>query len=138
MRPAEIAQLLVRSVEAVAKHLLPNGKREGHEWRCGSVSGETGKSLGVHLHGDKAGIWSDFSTGESGDLLDLWREVKNVSMPEAMAPLRQNSCRLKFLEPFKFEIKMITPKKQYSDEFREQALAKVYNRGDRTIQAIAD
>ncbi|MBS4052437.1 MAG: transposase, partial [Methylomonas sp.] len=33
---------------------------------------------------------------------------------------------------------MITPKKQYSDEFREQALAKVYNRGDRTIQAIAD
>ncbi|WP_085983722.1 IS3 family transposase [Methylomonas methanica] len=33
---------------------------------------------------------------------------------------------------------MITPKKQYSDEFREQALAKVYNRGKRTIQDIAD
>jgi len=33
---------------------------------------------------------------------------------------------------------MITPKKQYSDELRERALAKVYNRGDRTIQAIAD
>ena len=33
---------------------------------------------------------------------------------------------------------MITPKKQYSDEFREQALAKVYNRGKRTIQEIAD
>lgn len=29
-------------------------------------------------------------------------------------------------------------KKQYSDEFREQALAKVYNRGKRTIQEIAD
>jgi len=29
-------------------------------------------------------------------------------------------------------------KKLYSDEFKEQALAKVYNRGDRTIQAIAD
>ncbi|OHX37847.1 hypothetical protein BJL95_04545 [Methylomonas sp. LWB] len=85
MRPAEIAQLLARNADAVAKHLLPNGKREGNEWRCGSVSGEAGKSLGVHLHGDKAGIWSDFSTGESGDLLDLWREVKNISMPEAMA-----------------------------------------------------
>ena len=33
---------------------------------------------------------------------------------------------------------MTTPKKQYSDEFREQALAKVYNRGKRTIQEIAD
>lgn len=33
---------------------------------------------------------------------------------------------------------MTPSKKQYSDEFREQALAKVYNRGDRTIQAIAD
>jgi transposase-like protein len=29
-------------------------------------------------------------------------------------------------------------KKQYSDEFKEQALAKVYSRGKRTIQAIAD
>jgi len=33
---------------------------------------------------------------------------------------------------------MTTPKKQYSAEFREQALAKVYNRGKRTIQEIAD
>jgi transposase-like protein len=33
---------------------------------------------------------------------------------------------------------LITPKKQYSDEFREQALAKAYNRGKRTIQEIAD
>jgi len=33
---------------------------------------------------------------------------------------------------------MITPKKRYSEEFREQALAKVYNRGKRSIQAIAD
>ncbi|MGY6276826.1 hypothetical protein [Methylomonas sp. MgM2] len=29
-------------------------------------------------------------------------------------------------------------KKLYSDEIREQALAKVYNRGKRTIQEIAD
>ena len=29
-------------------------------------------------------------------------------------------------------------KKLYSDEFKEQALAKVYNRGKRTIQEIAD
>lgn len=33
---------------------------------------------------------------------------------------------------------MTTSKKQYSDEFKEQVLAKVYNRGQRTIQSIAD
>lgn len=85
MRPNEIADLLARSPEEVAKHLLPGGKREGHEWRCGSVSGEAGKSLGVHLSGNKAGVWSDFATGQTGDLLDLWREAKNISLPEAMA-----------------------------------------------------
>lgn len=84
MRPAEIAQLLSRNAEEVAKHLLPNGKRDGHEWRCGSLSGEAGKSLGIHLHGEKAGVWSDFATGQSGDLLDLWREVRNLGMPDAM------------------------------------------------------
>jgi len=84
MKPNEISQLLARNPEAVAVYLLPNGKKEGHEWRAGSTNGESGKSLGVHLTGDKAGVWSDFSTGESGDLLDLWREVRNVSMVEAM------------------------------------------------------
>ena len=33
---------------------------------------------------------------------------------------------------------MTTSKKQYSNEFKEQALAKVYSRGQRTIQSIAD
>ena len=33
---------------------------------------------------------------------------------------------------------MNPPKKLYSDEFKEQSLAKVYNRGKRTIQEIAD
>jgi transposase-like protein len=33
---------------------------------------------------------------------------------------------------------MAKPKKQYSDEFKDQALAKVYSRGQRLIQEIAD
>ena len=33
---------------------------------------------------------------------------------------------------------MAKPKKQYSDEFKDQALAKVYSRGQRSIQEIAD
>src|SRR5690606_27386100 len=63
--------------------LLPNGKREGQEWRAGSLDGEAGKSLGVHLTGAKAGVFCDFATGEGGDLLDLWAQVRGVGIGEA-------------------------------------------------------
>lgn len=63
--------------------LLPQGKREGSEWRAGSTDGEAGKSLGVHLTGQKAGVFCDFATGEGGDLLDLWAIVRGVGIGEA-------------------------------------------------------
>lgn len=83
MKAADLAAMLARDAEGVAKMLLPNGKREGQEWRAGSADGEAGKSLGVHLSGQKAGVWCDFSTGEAGDLLDLWATVRGVGIGEA-------------------------------------------------------
>lgn len=84
MTPKELSQRLARDAEGVARHLLPAGKRIGREWRCGSVENEPGASLGVHLEGDKAGVWADFASGQSGDLIDLWREVRQLSVPEAI------------------------------------------------------
>ncbi len=75
-------------VESVCEHLLPNGVKERHEWRVGSLQGERGKSLGVHLSGEKRGVWSDFQSGESGDLIDLWRLVKGTSLSEALDQIR--------------------------------------------------
>ena len=57
---AEIARLLAARVDQLVLDLLPTGHREGHEWRVGSIGGEPGHSLGVHLTGTKAGVWSDF------------------------------------------------------------------------------
>lgn len=84
MKAGEIAQRLCDNIERVVMELLPNGKREGHEWRCGSAGGEEGKSLGVHLTGTKAGVWSDFSAGTGGDPLDLWMDVRGCTLPEAI------------------------------------------------------
>jgi len=67
----------------------PAGHREGHEWRCGSIAGEPGNSLGVHLTGSKAGVWSDFSAGQKGDALDLVRAALGLDMPAAL----RWSCR---------------------------------------------
>jgi len=67
----QIVGLLSARAPELARELLPAGVREGHEWRCGSLGGEIGRSLAVHLHGPRAGVWSDFSSGEAGDALDL-------------------------------------------------------------------
>lgn len=83
MRATEIAALLSRQVDGVVRLLLPNGRRVGQEWRVGSVDGEAGKSMGVHLTGDKAGVWLDGETGQSGDLIGLWMAVKGLSLRDA-------------------------------------------------------
>lgn len=83
MRATEISQRLAVQVESVVRELLPQGKRQGQEWRVGNLSGEPGESLGVHLDGDKAGVWADFTTSESGDLVGLWMAVRKLSLRDA-------------------------------------------------------
>lgn len=85
MNAKEIAQRLADDAEGIATYLLPNGKRQGREWKAGSTAGEEGGSLSVCVRGNKAGVWADFGTNEKGDLLDLWMAVRALSLPEAMA-----------------------------------------------------
>ncbi len=84
MNAAELARQMAASASTLVPYLLPQGKKAGPEWKVGSVGGEPGSSLSVRLTGNKAGVWSDFSTGESGDLLDLWVAVRGGTMAEAM------------------------------------------------------
>lgn len=85
---SEISGRLARQAEAVAQRLLPGGRRDGREWVAGDVHGGEGKSLKVCLTGDKAGVWKDFATGESGDLLDLWAASGGMSIADALAKAR--------------------------------------------------
>ncbi len=81
----ELAALLAQRAPALAAELLPQGHREGAEWRAGSLAGEPGQSLGVHLFGARAGVWCDFSSGEAGDALDLVAATKfGNRIPDAM------------------------------------------------------
>lgn len=85
MRATEIAKLLATQAEAVAQHLLPNGRRHGHDWCCGSIHGEPGNSMKVTLSGTKAGVWCDFggSADDKGDLIGLWMRVRGLPIHEA-------------------------------------------------------
>ena len=71
---SELARRLAREAEAVCRHYLSNGRREGHYWLVGDVNNTPGRSLFVRLHASSrspAGKWTDAATGEHGDLLDV-------------------------------------------------------------------
>lgn len=85
MEISEVVQALNSQTETVAAMLLPGGKAVGREWEAGSTGGEQGRSLKVCMQaGEKRGVWSDFATGESGDLLDLWCLAKGVGLAVAL------------------------------------------------------
>ena len=70
-RAGELARMLADRAPALAAALFAAGVREGPEFRVGSLAGEAGRSMAIHMQGQKAGVWADFSTGETGDALDL-------------------------------------------------------------------
>ncbi|NYT76539.1 hypothetical protein H0A71_06010 [Alcaligenaceae bacterium] len=68
-----IAQAALNSAEALVPDWLSSGHRDGHEWRCGNLRGDAGKSLAVNL---STGVWADFSTDErGGDLISLYAAI---------------------------------------------------------------
>jgi len=89
MNAAEVSKRLSADASGVAQYLLPRGKKAGHEWKVGSVSGEPGNSLSIRLTGEKAGVWRDFSADIGGDLLDLFMAVHGYSFTEALADAKR-------------------------------------------------
>ena len=78
---AELAHRLAREAEAVCRHYLSNGKREGRYWLVGDVHNTPGRSMFVRLQDSPkgpAGKWTDAATGEHGDLLDVIRESRGL------------------------------------------------------------
>lgn len=67
----DIVRMLGERVDSLVAQLLPQGRRIGAELRIGSVAGEEGQSMIVHLAGRRRGRWRDFAAGIGGDALDL-------------------------------------------------------------------
>ena len=98
---AELARRLAREAEAVCRHYLSNGRREGRYWLVGDVSNTPGRSMFVRLSGPEtgkgaAGKWTDAATGEHGDLLDVIRESLRARSTSATSPTKRgasSACR---------------------------------------------
>ncbi len=75
-RAAELSERLAANAQAVCRHYLPAGRREGRYWMVGDVTGSPGRSLYIRLFETERGAignWVDAATGEHGDLVDLIR-----------------------------------------------------------------
>lgn len=67
-RASELSRSLARNAEAVCRHYLAAGRRDGRYWVVGDVHGSKGRSLYVRLKGPDrgkgaAGKWTDAATG---------------------------------------------------------------------------
>ena len=74
---SDLAQRLGREAEAVCRHYLDAGRRQGNYWQVGDARNTPGRSMFVRLKETvkgPAGKWTDAATGEHGDLLDVIRE----------------------------------------------------------------
>ena len=71
------------NIEILCRHFFPNGKKAGQEWQVGNLQGEAGRTLNIHLEGDKAGIFQDFNTGEHGDFVMAIKISRGLGFVEA-------------------------------------------------------
>lgn len=79
-----VAELLDRA-DTLVPQWLPDGRREGHEYKCAGTNGDKGTSCSVNL---TTGQWADFATDDKGgDLVSLYAAKCGLSQIEAAREL---------------------------------------------------
>lgn len=80
-----LRRLFAEQAEAVCRHYLSSGRREGRYWLVGDADNSPGRSMFVRLKagdaGKLAGKWTDAATGEHGDLLDIIARRESLTTP---------------------------------------------------------
>lgn len=91
MKIEQISKLLSDDLQNVLAFLMQNRnwKYIGKQIVMGNTSGEPGESLKIENAGEKKGLWHDFSTGEGGDLIELWRLKRDLSISETIKECKQ-------------------------------------------------
>lgn len=92
---SQIADALADNAEAVCRHYLSKGHKEGRYWLVGDVRNTPGRSLYVRLTASPdgrgvAGKWTDAQSGDHGDLLDIIAAARNcATMRETLDEARR-------------------------------------------------
>jgi hypothetical protein len=111
---SELARRLARDAEAVCRHYLSKGRRQGRYWMVGDVRNTPGRSMFVRLSGPDsgpgaAGRWTDAASAEHGDLLDVIRESCGFVEFREVAEEARRFLSLSRTEPFPTTKSVLTP-----------------------------
>jgi hypothetical protein len=80
----EVLQRVIREcIELLCRHFFPNGKKDKQQWKVADLDGGKGRSLNISLSRDKAGLFHDFATGESGDFVTVVMRSRNLDFVTA-------------------------------------------------------
>lgn len=83
-----LAREMLRYAREFLPAWLPGGKMSGHEYVCGSLRGEEGRSLSVNVN---TGAWADFaSDARGGDLISLYAAIEGIKQGEAAKRLARD------------------------------------------------
>jgi hypothetical protein len=75
---------IAANIELLCRELFPSGKKIGHEWCIGDVSGSPGKSLKIELAADgKKGLSHDWAAGWGDDFIGIVKERYGIGFQEA-------------------------------------------------------
>lgn len=89
---ADLSADLADRAESFCRQYFPEGRKQGNCWQVGDTSGAKGQSLAVRLQaqgGRKAGSWTDYATGQYGDLIDLLHErLGSCTLGETLKEVR--------------------------------------------------
>jgi hypothetical protein len=84
---AEINDRLLPMLPSLIAEWLPAGRKEGREYVCGDLQGNSGKSLSINL---ATGRWCDFATDDKGgDIVSLYAALKGLRQSEAATELSE-------------------------------------------------
>src|SRR5437879_7880031 len=111
---SELARRLAGDAEAVCRHYLSKGRRQGRYWMVGDVRNTPGRSMFVRLSGPAsgpgaAGHWADAASAEHGDLLDVIRESCGLVEFREVIDEARRFLSLPRTEPFPTAKSVLTP-----------------------------
>lgn len=82
---SSVASAALGSFESLCCEWFPAGKKDGHEFKVGSLNGEPGSSLSINL---TTGRWADFGGDEKGgDPISLLAAIRKCTQLEAAKEL---------------------------------------------------
>ena len=85
----KLQEAVQTNVETLCRHFFPAGEKIINEWHIGGIGGERGKSLGIVLSQERAGVWHDRATGQAGTFVQLIMASRNLQFPDAVSEIER-------------------------------------------------